>query len=174
MDEAGDYRTRIHDLGDGGDDQKRDLHWRAEAKLLEARLTGDLIVAAFFNTDKPKAREEHLIAYRKLMDDYRADVTRIEGPKSVCDALRSAEKPVFPFHWQIEFPEVFGRSNPGFDAIVGNPPFAGKNTTINANAPGFLDWLLTVHEESHGNADLVAHFFFAWPSVFCGAMERWA
>src|SRR5262249_8766324 len=24
---------------------------------------------------------------------------------------------------------------------------------------GFLDWLKTLHEESHGNADLVAHFF---------------
>ena len=33
-----------------------------------------------------------------------------------------------PFHWEIEFPEVFARDNPGFDAIVGNPPFAGKNT----------------------------------------------
>ena len=33
-----------------------------------------------------------------------------------------------PFHWEVEFPEVFARDNPGFDAIVGNPPFAGKNT----------------------------------------------
>ncbi len=66
---------------------------------------------------------------------------------------------MFPFHWQIEFPEVFGRENPGFDAIVGNPPFAGKNTTIAGNAPGYLDWLKVLHAESHGNADLVAHFF---------------
>ena len=39
-----------------------------------------------------------------------------------------ATQPVTPFHWEIEFPEVFDRENPGFDAIVGNPPFAGKNT----------------------------------------------
>jgi hypothetical protein len=42
---------------------------------------------------------------------------------------------------------------------VGNPPFAGKNTLINGNREGYLDWLKTIHEESHGNADLVAHFF---------------
>ena len=28
-----------------------------------------------------------------------------------------------------------------------------------ATAQGYLDWLKTLHEESHGNADLVAHFF---------------
>ena len=34
------------------------------------------------------------------------------------------------FHWEIEFPEVFrdkyGREkdNPGFDAVIGNPPYA--------------------------------------------------
>jgi hypothetical protein len=28
-----------------------------------------------------------------------------------------------PFHWDLEFPEVFGRSSPGFDAVIGNPPY---------------------------------------------------
>lgn len=27
------------------------------------------------------------------------------------------------FHWEIEFPDVFSGSNPGFDGIVGNPPW---------------------------------------------------
>jgi hypothetical protein len=47
----------------------------------------------------------------------------------------------------------------GFDVIIGNPPFAGKNNLISAHADGYLDWLRQIHEESHGNADLVAHFF---------------
>ncbi|MCX4239098.1 Eco57I restriction-modification methylase domain-containing protein, partial [Paraliomyxa miuraensis] len=63
-----------------------------------------------------------------------------------------------PFHWELEFPEVFDRSNPGFDAIVGNPPFAGKNTIASALPTYTTDWLLQTHSESHGNADLVAHF----------------
>jgi hypothetical protein len=27
------------------------------------------------------------------------------------------------FHWHIEFPEVFSRSDPGFDCVLGNPPW---------------------------------------------------
>src|SRR5690606_2946722 len=56
-------------------------------------------------------------------------------------------------------PEVFQRDNPGYDAIVGNPPFAGKNTIIGGNRAHYLPWLQTLHEGAHGNADLVAHFF---------------
>ena len=73
--------------------------------------------------------------------------------------LHTGNLPIEPFHWEIEFPEVFGREHGGFDAMVGNPPFAGKNTLINSHRDGYLDWLKTVHEESHGNADLVAHFY---------------
>jgi len=28
-----------------------------------------------------------------------------------------------PFDWQAEFPKIFSRKNPGFDAIIGNPPW---------------------------------------------------
>ncbi len=31
-----------------------------------------------------------------------------------------------PFHWPLEFPEVFARVPSGFDALVGNPPFLGN------------------------------------------------
>ena len=54
---------------------------------------------------------------------------------------------VEPFHWEIEFPEVFLKTRKdgsllrgadrGFDAIVGNPPFAGKNTMAEGNAKGY-------------------------------------
>jgi hypothetical protein len=72
---------------------------------------------------------------------------------------RHAERPLAPFHWEVEFPEVFERENAGFDAIVGNPPFAGKNSVAASNVGGYPDWLKDLHEESHGNADLVAHFY---------------
>jgi hypothetical protein len=38
-------------------------------------------------------------------------------------------------------------------------PLAGKNTIADGSPAGFLDWLKQLHLESHGNADLVAHFF---------------
>ena len=40
---------------------------------------------------------------------------------------------------------VRARRTPGFDAIVGNPPFAGKNTLVDGNRDGYLDWLKTIH-----------------------------
>ncbi|MFN6105507.1 MAG: Eco57I restriction-modification methylase domain-containing protein, partial [Planctomycetaceae bacterium] len=80
------------------------------------------------------------------------------------ETLHTGPHPIQPFHWEVEFPEVFtvdakGKPNGGFDAIVGNPPFSGKNTLINSNREGIIEWLKSIHEDSHGNADLVAHFF---------------
>lgn len=41
-----------------------------------------------------------------------------------------------PFNWEEEFPEVFNRPNPGFDVIIGNPPWVsitGKQSNIDMN-----------------------------------------
>ena len=75
------------------------------------------------------------------------------------ERLREGEKGIPPLHWQLAFPDVFGRPEPGFDVFVGNPPFAGKNTIAEGSPEGILDWFKQLHAESHGNADLVAHFF---------------
>jgi hypothetical protein len=82
-----------------------------------------------------------------------------DGPKAMAKAIRHLEPGVSPFHWELEFPEIFYRDNPGFDTIVGNPPFAGKNTLVSGNHEYYLDWLKNIHEETHGNSDLVAHFY---------------
>lgn len=74
-------------------------------------------------------------------------------------SLRTGDHPLSPFHWEVEFPEVFDRDDPGFEAMIGNPPFAGKNTIAASNRTGYGDWLKHVHKGAHGNADLVAHFF---------------
>lgn len=38
------------------------------------------------------------------------------------------------FHWALAFPEVFTRSTPGFDVIVGNPPFLNQLERATATA----------------------------------------
>ena len=118
------------------------------------RLIGDAAVAVFFAYDKDRARRADLpdlslAAGGEAWDRLQQRAVSLEG----------GEHPVRPFHWEIEFPEVFARDNPGFDAIVGNPPFAGKNTTIAGNREHYLEWLQHLHTGAHGNADLVAHFF---------------
>ncbi|MGA2738554.1 MAG: DNA methyltransferase [Bryobacteraceae bacterium] len=138
----------------------------ADQAISLARMAGDAVLAAFFSGEKRAAREntreEHeagLKAYLEGADDEAG--VRLDG---VARALRKQEKPVVPFHWEIEFPEVFDlddllRVRGGFDAMVGNPPFAGMVTLSAGNASAYPDWLKLLHEESHGNADLVAHFF---------------
>lgn len=131
----------------------------ADEALNLVRFTGNLVVAAFFAADKDKQREQKRNDYLTMLSEFLRSKKMELRPTKEERALRESDKPVEPFHWEIEFPEVFGRKEGGFDVIVGNPPFAGKNTIGEGNREGFLDWLKTLHTESHGNADLVAHFF---------------
>ena len=120
-------------------------------ELREIRMMGDLILTAFFKQEKANAREQARRRFGQLIIESNEDAGNRLGDE--------VELGLEPFHWGIEFPEVFERDNPGFDAIVGNPPFAGKNSIAAANVDGYLYWLQEVHPESHGNSDLVAHFF---------------
>ena len=127
----------------------------ANNELAEVRLGGDAVIAAFFSQAKAKQRQEAL-------DELQVQLGRDGGwdvARQMRHDLNSGDHPIAPFHWQIEFPEVFEGDNAGFDSIVGNPPFAGKNTITSGNRAGFLDWLKIISPASHGNADLSAHFF---------------
>jgi hypothetical protein len=132
-------------------------HRHIEARLAEVRLIGDVVLAAFFSSDKPRARETARQNLGVLASG--RPETYWSKFREIAAALAAEPHPVRPFHWQLEFPEVFAGEAGGFDAIVGNPPFAGKTTLINGHAPNYLPWLQTWHEGAHGNADLVAHFF---------------
>jgi N-6 DNA Methylase len=129
----------------------------AEAAAATLRDIGDGVVAAFFAGDKNKAREEKRIEVEQAAASGGRE--RWDRMAAVGVALRRGEHGVVPFHWALEFPEVFAGDQAGFDAIVGNPPFAGKNTIIKGNRANYLPWLQILHSGAHGNADLVAHFF---------------
>jgi len=153
------HRAAIHAAGDPPDLKELRRHWdEAESELRAMRLTGDLVVAAWFAKDSERGRRttlETLGARTSLWIGIGGDADELREPVR---ELREEGKPLPPLHWELEFPEVFGEHG-GFDCIVGNPPFQGKNGIIGGNRPGYLDWLQSLHEGSHGNADLVAHFF---------------
>src|SRR5262249_54207001 len=65
-----------------------------------------------------------------------------------------------PFHWAIEFPEVFDRSLGGFDAIVGNPPFLGGKRLTGALGKSYREYLIAwLADGERGSVDLVAYCF---------------
>ena len=155
LDRANDLRRRIREADDTVSDWERRAWWReAQDETDAVRELGDLVLAAFFDASTARARE----ARRKDLATavLNGDTEQYEGWLT---ELRDSDPPLAAFHWQIEFPEVFDRPNPGFDTVVGNPPFAGKNTLASSNVNHYPQWLKQMHEASHGNADLVAHFF---------------
>lgn len=64
-----------------------------------------------------------------------------------------------PFHWPLEFPEVFARESAGFDAIAGNPPFMRGHDISGALGGRYRDFIATaINGGSAGIADLCSFF----------------
>ena len=128
----------------------------AEQHLGELRLAGDAVIAAHFSAERDRARGLAVELLQGTATNTDALWAALRGSAAT---LKTGPHPLRPFHWELEFPEVFAGDERGFDAIVGNPPFAGKNTLLSSNRTGYLPWLQAAHSGVHGNADLVAHFF---------------
>jgi type I restriction-modification system DNA methylase subunit len=65
------------------------------------------------------------------------------------------------FHWELEFPEVFyergaQKVNPGWDAVVGNPPWGADISSIK-------NYLLLLYSSKFGELD--SHIFFTEKSI---------
>ncbi len=138
-----------------------------EEQMIDLRLAGDLTVAAFFAGDKPKERETRRKDLAEKFRRARERVTDLELDDELQGAVRVLKvgrKGVAPFHWELEFPEVFrlnehgGRAS-GFNAFVGNPPFLGGKKISTNLLPTYRDWLATMFENSNSNSDLVSYFF---------------
>jgi hypothetical protein len=153
---------------EGGDflmpDVKAERLKRADSALDEARRAGDLCIAAFFGGDKPKARaalrERYLDTLIEIISASPLPFDKIKEVEAIIAQLRKgAPHPVTPFHWEIEFPEVFARENGGFDAFVGNPPYMGGTRISESGGMAYFQWLVTRFPPCEHHCDLVAYFF---------------
>lgn len=131
---------------------------QVEQSLDTVRLLGDALVGTFFTGDNAKARKRELEVLEQAITG-RGRPPQWEVARSYRRSLEAARHPVAPFHWEIEFPEVFGRANPGFDGIVGNPPFLGGKHVSTNYGDAYRDWLQSTFAESNANADICAYFF---------------
>lgn len=92
-----------------------------------------------------------LISRQMLIDETRSALA-VDNP--------SGNIPRKPFHWAMEFPEVFTRDNGGFDAMVGNPPFIGGQKITGVMGTAYREYLVNyIANGKRGSADLVAYFF---------------
>ncbi|WP_322493809.1 Eco57I restriction-modification methylase domain-containing protein, partial [Chloroflexus sp.] len=151
-----ELRAQIREADEGRSDAALHALWReAQAELKQVREYGDLVVLAFFAGSTAKEREARRKEYALAV----FDEERLAALRRELEAQRHGELALVPFHWEIEFPEVFQREKGGFDVIVGNPPFAGHVTLVEGNPAGYSEWLRATVPESAGKCDLVAFFF---------------
>ena len=67
------WRNTLQELHEGDYSQKKEAWWEAEGALADARLIGDLVVAAFFGANKDKTREELRGQYLSRVEAWRAN-----------------------------------------------------------------------------------------------------
>jgi hypothetical protein len=140
----------------------------AEAITHDLKAAADMLIASYYNMLKQQAqatlREALLVAARDGADveeKWRAHADL--GSPSTSSRHGSghgSEQRLQPFHWPLEFPEVFlGKGRTGFDGFVGNPPFIGGRRVREVLGDNYRKYLNQAFEESSGNADLSAFFF---------------
>ncbi|MCB9682126.1 MAG: N-6 DNA methylase [Alphaproteobacteria bacterium] len=142
----------------------RDEHGRkksflrmAEEEVWDERRVADLLVACAWDAGSKKAFSDRLLRMGDLAWSWYPNEDKEPLPaeaQALVDAL-----PMRPFHWWLEFPEVFGRKRPGFDAVVGNPPFGGKNLITEQNGEPYIKLLQALWPHAHGGSDFCAYFF---------------
>ena len=94
--------------------------WEAAQESPEARrarMLQDLWTAAFF-IPKTQSLQQCIVTNEALMAANRGEL----DPKIEAEVRLRAEQNRF-FHWRLQFPEVFDRESPGFDVVLGNPPW---------------------------------------------------
>jgi hypothetical protein len=158
---------------------KAKLHREAESALSLVRLLADLMVGAGLATAGSNEARSHTLLDAKL-EELLLDVSDIlvpreqerlaAEPEHVWPLERKADELLTPrgglarrrpFHWLVEFPEVFLQTEgPGFDAVVGNPPFVGGQKITGLFGTDYRDYLvLYLADGRRGSADLCAYFF---------------
>ena len=146
VEEAEKHREAIHNIADHDFVSKEKENRIAEEALAGIRMKSTLAIAAFFEGTNTKQREAKLIENRYWLEHLN------DGSKI------SSSTTVIPFNWEIEFPEIYNRKNPGFDAFLGNPPFLGGTKISTFLGKSLLDWLIINFSEAGNRTDIVAYF----------------
>jgi hypothetical protein len=163
LEEAADLRRQITNAPTA---TIRDIEYKArklaQAGKLSAEISpvADAITAAGLAYAKLKGKKldtEFLRLYFKVVNEEPLDeyIGRgLQEPRPEGTVGRS------PVHWPLVFPEIFADVvSPGFDAIIGNPPFLGGQKISGTAGDDYLSWLQRWDgNDVKGSADLAARF----------------
>src|SRR5581483_7599210 len=158
-------------------EKKEALLRQAEDSAFLTRIMCDLLLGAALATATGKRPQEdegfakkraelwrelmNKHAYDENVDSWRAGVEAMQpvARDLVDQGLPEGSSHRVPFHWPLEFPEVFVNQG-GFDALVGNPPFIGGQRITGLFGREYRDYLVEyLGGGQRGSADYVAYFF---------------
>jgi hypothetical protein len=152
----------IREIGDVEAMAALDAQSRTELALPE--LIADAFVGIVLSEDRAGERVVRITALATIADEVAGGDANARNRllrQATADLAHDAPDGVArrPFHWPLEFPEVFTRSLSGFDAIVGNPPFLGGKKISSAFGDHYNNTLKIIFHPAKGAADICTYFF---------------
>lgn len=136
----------------------------AREKLRVSEELADAFIASVFAAESDRVLESRLAGFAVEADriakgnEQSLQALRHGAASDLAiDALSGA--PRTPFHWPLEFPEVFQRADAGFDAVVGNPPFMGGRLLGRRLGMAYQEYLKLIRNNVVGAPDLCVYFF---------------
>lgn len=150
-----------------------------EKKSIPFKTIADLWISNFFGNEVPFSEYSEL--QMSVSDLESEPLKKYPEKKWFRKAIQIAEKKHI-FHWELEFPEIFfekgkRKNNPGFDAVVGNPPYIRvDNLDIEEKSfwkayfetpSGKYDIYYLFMENNYINLKEGGRFGFITPNRFC-------
>jgi hypothetical protein len=154
-------RVRLEKIADdtiANVEEKQRLFDNIRSQTKRLTHAADRLLAASWQPAKAAERMTLLRTALQEVDDRIRDV-----PPDTLEAEGIAHREEVgcpkPFHWALEFPEVFLERG-GFDAFVCNPPFMGGQKITGNLGNDYRDYLVEhLARGKRGSADLCAYFF---------------
>ncbi len=152
------------------------LDREARRKLESVELIADAMIGEALRTGgNSKALENALDTLATMAGDFLSGNEKMgeQIARQARDGLilniRGARIKRKPFHWAIDFPEIFAQRN-GFDAIIGNPPYMGGQKISGHFGDSYRSYLVEyIASGRKGSADLCAYFVLRSWKIIGGA-----
>jgi len=169
---------KIRELEEIGDDSLSEIKRKEEVfeefrnlpEYTKAKAIANVHTAVYFGNEvEARATPQGTKAPDQVYHDLfwavggdEAEWRRKTSPAWFSEAQRIAGERSF-FHWQLEFPEVFfeggaARKNPGWDAVVGNPPYVDSEHMVQ-KSPEIREFISQHFKTARGNWDLYIPFW---------------
>jgi hypothetical protein len=184
--EAADLAHQLQDLSvvtvrDAANKQR--LHRQLLARLADLATVADTVVGAALSTagQRGVSMEDRLgtqlLRVRTALDESSSGPERSAALEALHGTSTGWLRTDLPddvplpwdrkcLHWPLAFPEAFLGGRKGFDAIVGNPPYAGSTQTSAANGATYREHLVVhIAAGARGKTDLAAFFLLRLASI---------